>query len=214
MERPVDKLTGLISGAVIYPEMEALIARGSEFAVVFIDIDGLYAINRGFGREAGDDVFRLIAGHIGDIFGDPSLAFRDARDEFVIVMPGGGKEDAFIKAERLRVLVCEERLGHTSADGIPLTQSISAGVSSFPDDGVRPDDVCRRAESAMIRAKKNGRNAVCLAREEKLIPKTSHYTRAQLEKLSVMSGKLNAGESALLREALDDLLKKYDVNDL
>jgi len=142
------------------------------------------------------------------------MAFRDSRDEFVILVPDGGKEDAFLKAERLRGLVCDEKLGYVSADGEPITQSISAGVSSFPDDGVRPADICRRAESAMVRAKKNGRNLVCLAREEKLTPKTSHYTQAQLEKLTLISDKLNVGEAALLREALDDLLKKYDINEL
>jgi LysM repeat protein len=65
----------------------------------------------------------------------------------------------------------------------------------------------------MVRAKKNGRNQVCLAREEKLMPKTSHYTQAQLEKLSLIAEKEGVGEAVLLREALDDLLKKYDVDD-
>lgn len=63
----------------------------------------------------------------------------------------------------------------------------------------------------MTRVKQNGRNIVCLAREEKLTPKTSHYTQVQLEKLSQISENEDVGEAALLREALDDLLKKYDM---
>jgi len=59
-------------------------------------------------------------------------------------------------------------------------------------------------------SKKNGRNQVCLSREEKLIPKTSHYTSAQLEKLSNVADNQKVGEAVLLREALDDLLHKYD----
>jgi predicted signal transduction protein with EAL and GGDEF domain len=87
------------------------------------------------------------------------------------------------------------------------------GISAFPEDGSRPADIARRADSALVRAKKSGRNQVCLAREEKLIPKTSHYTQAQLESLTTISDRINVGEAALLREALDDLLKKYDVDE-
>ena len=212
MNKPIDKLTGLISGTELNTEMEKLIAKGDEFAVIFIDIDELMKINLNHGHDAGDAVFRLIANHIHEMFFEPCLAFRDSRDEFVILMPGSGKEEAFLKAEKLRALVCADRLEYASSDGKPLKQSISVGVSSFPDDGSRPADISRRADSAMVRAKKNGRNMVCLAREEKLIPKTSHYTQAQLEKLTVLSEKLNVGEAALLREAMDDFLKKYDIN--
>jgi len=60
-----------------------------------------------------------------------------------------------------------------------------------------------------MRAKKSGRNQVCLAKEEKLIPKTSHYTATQLERLSIIAKNEEIGEAVLLREALDDLLRKY-----
>jgi len=193
--------------------MESLIAKGGEFALIVMDIDELLLINRDYGHEAGDDVFRLIARHIKEVFPHPCLSFRATRDEFDILMPGSGKEEAFLKAEHLRKLICEEALGHTAADGAPLKQSVSVGVSSYPDDGSRPADIFRRADSALLRAKKNGRNMVCLAREEKLTPKTSHYTQAQLENLSLISDRISVGEAALLREALDDLLKKYDVDE-
>ena len=214
MSKPTDTLTGLISEAELNTEMETLIAKGEEFALVIMDIDKLLVLNRDYGFEAGDDVFRLIAKHIKNIFPEPCLAFRGSRDHFEIIMPSSGKEEAFLKAEQLRKLVHEEKLGYKSQDGTPLTQSISAGVASYPEDGNRPADIFRRADSAMVRAKKGGRNLVMLAREEKLIPKTSHYTQAQLEKLSLISEKTNVGEAALLREALDDLTKKYDIDEV
>jgi len=211
MEKQIDGLTGFISGVELNAEMEKLIAGGKEFALVELDIDELIIINRDYGHEAGDDVFRLIARHIRNIFPEPCVAFRDTRDQFDILMPGFGKEVAFLKAEELRKLVYEEKLDYTSANGVLLKKSISIGVSSFPEDGSRAADVFRRADSAMVRAKKSGRNQVCLSREEKLIPKTSHYTQAQLEKLTFISEKLGIGESSLLREALDALLKSYDA---
>ncbi|MDR1688687.1 MAG: diguanylate cyclase [Clostridiales bacterium] len=214
MDRPIDMLTGLLSGAEFYPEMENLIALGEDFALIVLDIDELFVLNRDFGHEAGDAVFRLIAKHINAVFPAPCLAFRGSRDEFEILMPKGSKEKAFLLAENLRTLINGEKLNYVSADGRALTQSVSAGISSYPDDGNRPADIFRRADSAMARAKKSGRNLVCLSREEKLLPKTSHYTQAQLEKLSVISEKINVGEASLLREALDDLLKKYDADDV
>jgi len=212
MKWSLDKLTGLISGMELDNEMEKMIAGGNEFALVFMDIDTLMAINDGFGVEAGDEVFRLIAREIKKIFPEPCLAFRGTRDHFSIIVPGGGKEEAFLKTEELRKAVNDTKLDFTSKSGEPLRQSVSAGVSSCPDDGNRPADIKRRADSAMARAKKSGRNMVCLAREEKLLPKTSHYTQAQLEKLTHISESEGVGEAVLLREALDDLLKKYDVD--
>ena len=69
----------------------------------------------------------------------------------------------------------------------------------------------RKAESALFRAKANGSNKVALAREEKMIPKTSHYTNDQLKCLTKLSKREGVGEAILLREALDMLLKKYDI---
>ena len=213
MDKPIDTLTGLISGVELDTEMEGLIAKGGEFALIVMDIDGLFALNRDFGHKAGDAVFKLIAKQINKVFSHPCLAYRDTRDQFDVLLPGCGKEEAFLRAEQLRKLVCEEELNFKSAEGAAIRQTISIGVSSYPDDGNRPADILRRADSAMVRAKKNGRNQVCLAREEKLIPKTSHYTQAQLERLSLIAEKEGVGEAALLREALDNLLRKYDVDE-
>lgn len=210
MDRPIDSLTGLISGVELNNEMEALIAKSEEFAYALVDVDNLFAVNRDFGHEAGDAIFKCVAKHLLDIFPAPCMVFRDTRDEFDILLPGHSKEEAFLRAEQARKLINSEKLNYKSADGKPLTQSVSVGISSFPYDGDRPADIIRRADSAMVRAKKNGRNQVCLAREEKLIPKTSHYTSAQLEKLTTTAEKEKISEAVLLREALDDLLKKYD----
>ncbi|MCL2833376.1 MAG: diguanylate cyclase [Treponema sp.] len=210
MDRPIDSLTGLVSGVELNAEMENLMAGSSEFAYAKVDVDMLFNANRDFGHEAGDAIFKCVAKHLKEIFPQPCAVFRDSRDEFDILLPGSTKEEAFLKAEQARKLINSEKLNYKSKDGRPMTQSVSIGISSYPYDGDRPADIIRRADSAVARAKKNGRNQVCLAREEKLIPKTSHYTSAQLEKLTLIAEKEKIGEAVLLREALDDLLKKYD----
>ena len=207
MSGSIDALTGLTVGAEYGPSMDLLIAENIEFALIVLDIDNLEATNKNLGIQAGDAIFRLIGKHITEMFSEPCKAFRAGADNFSILMPKHTKEEAFLLAEDLRRRICEEKLTYEG-----LFQSVSIGVSAYPEDGSRSADVSRRAESAMVRAKKSGRNCVCLAREEKLIPKTSHYTQAQLETLSEISERINVGEAALLREALDDLLRKYDTN--
>ena len=94
-------------------------------------------------------------------------------------------------------------------DGSPVT--LSAGIAAFPEDGNTYSEIVRKADGAMYRGKLVGHNRVCLAREEKMITKTSHYTADQLKRLTKVSKAEGVGEAVLLREALDTLLRKYDA---
>ena len=204
----IDPLTGLVFGSGLYAEMEKLLAQAKEFSLLVMDIDNLSTLNRAFGLDAGDAVFRRLGQLIQTRFPKPAFAIREKGDQFYVLLPSAAKEKAFLQAEDFRKKFCEVETIQTT-DGKPLGQSISIGVSSYPEDGANPGDIFRKADSALLRAKKNGRNQVNLAREEKLMPKTSHYTQAQLEKLSRLADKINMNESALLRDALDDLLQKH-----
>jgi diguanylate cyclase (GGDEF)-like protein len=179
---------------------------GGPVSLSVFDIDQFLQINNNSGTEIGDGVIEEIAEIFRAEFaaGDDSL-YRLGGDEFAVIQEGTEKEQTFLKMETARkALATSDKFKHIN----PLP-SISAGVAAFPDDGRTKQEVFRKAEDALFRAKSNGRNKVVLAREEKKIPKTSHYTQGQLERLSVLSKKEGVGEAELLREALDDLLKKY-----
>ncbi len=208
MEKVLDKLTGLYSEAEVNREIDALIDKGDEFVVVMLDADAFHRINVEIGHDTGDVVLRHIASCLSEVFPTPAMLFRGG-DMFIALLPDCIKEEAFLRAERFRELVHAADFGKTYTDGTPLKQSVSVGVSSYPEDGMRPAEILRKADGALMRAKKNGRNQVCLSREEKMMPKTSHYTQHQLEKLTTVSKKQGIGEAVLLREALDELLKKY-----
>ena len=92
--------------------------------------------------------------------------------------------------------------------------TISAGVAAFSVDGRSMSELLRKADQALYRAKVGGRNKARLAYEEKMVPKTSHFPQTQLERLTKLASEHGVGESELLREALDDLLVKYGVNDI
>jgi len=69
----------------------------------------------------------------------------------------------------------------------------------------------RAADQALYLAKETGRNKVALPlADSRMITKTSHYTATQLERLAHLAKTVKRNEAALLREALDDLLKKYN----
>ncbi|MFP4384745.1 MAG: diguanylate cyclase [Spirochaetia bacterium] len=179
---------------------------GGPVSLAVFDIDQFLQINNNCGCEKGDGVIEVIAQIFRAEFAaeDDSL-YRLGGDEFAVIQEGTEKEQTFLKMESARkALASWESFQHVN----PLP-TISAGVAAFPDDGRTKQEVLRKAEDALHRAKSSGKNKVILAREEKKIPKTSHYTQGQLERLSVLSGKEGVGEAELLREALDDLLKKY-----
>ncbi len=69
----------------------------------------------------------------------------------------------------------------------------------------------QRASGALYRAKVSGRSKVCLAREEKMVTKTSHYTQGQLLGLRRLAEREGIKDAELLREALNDLLRKYNA---
>ncbi len=182
--------------------MESHSDDGECLAIALIDLDHLLRINENFGRDAGDQIMIQTGRFLAADLPDSATIYRITGDEFGILFKGIEKEDAFLLMEKKR-----SEYHVLAPDDSPMTFSV--GVASAFDDAGRYYDLIRKAESAMFRAKYTGRNRVALAREEKMIPKTSHYTPDQLKRLSALSKKEGIGEAILLREALDMLLKKY-----
>jgi predicted signal transduction protein with EAL and GGDEF domain len=122
----------------------------------------------------------------------------------ILFAPGTEKEEAFLMMEQLR-----KSYPVATHDGVK--QTVTIGIASAPEDGARAAELISKADGALYRAKVNGRDRICLAREEKMVTKTSHYTVDQLQRLTKLSKREGVGEAVLLREALNALLKKYDV---
>lgn len=183
--------------------MEAHGDDGEVMVIALIDLDNFLHINTDFGREAGDRILIETGRAIASGLPESAKVYRVSGDEFGIIFTGMEKEEVFLFLEKKR-----EVFSVKAPDGEALT--ISIGIAAANDDAQRTQELIRKAESAMFRAKYSGRNRVALAREEKMVPKTSHYTADQLKRLTVLSKREGIGEAILLREALDMLLKKYD----
>ena len=215
MQNDMDALTGLprYPGFAAFWEeaVRAADSRGLPVSLGLADIDSFGKLNADYGTATGDAVLRRAANRLTEIFAEPARVFRYGGDAFSIVLGGVEKEQAFMLLESARQDFSEVCVVTVGARPVELRLSLSAGVATFPDDGSAAQDVVRKANEAMYRAKDSGRNRVCLAREEKMITKTSHYTQGQLQGLSRLAKRMGVGEAVLLREALDDLLRKHNA---
>jgi diguanylate cyclase (GGDEF)-like protein len=218
ISQPVDELTGLPLRKSFHETLDAALekARGGEspVSVAFVDIDNFMRINTDFGHSAGDDVLKTLAALLRQHCGESAIPVRYGGDEFAVIFPETEREQAFLLLENLRnqIINAKIKAGKNGAEISNL--HISAGLACFPVDGHLKSELLRKADQALYRAKATGRNKVRLAQDEKMVPKTSHYTQTQLERLTKLAAERQVGEAELLREAMDDLLAKYGVNEI
>jgi len=191
--------------------LEAASADGRPVSVAVVDIDLLGRINVSQGRGAGDAVISWAADRLGESLGPEVKVFRFGGDAWGVLFPAMEKEQAFLALETFRQGLHRPPLPMVEGKALELKVSLSAGLASHPEDGARPLDILNRASEALYRAKVSGRNKVCLAREERMVTKTSHYTQGQLLGLRRLAEREGYGDAALLREALNDLLRKYNA---
>jgi len=208
-DNKTDALTGLPNKEAFDDLLRSVVdaaESGVQISLAFYDVDRFLEVNEKHGHDAGDMVLKTIAEQLKDhLPNKKACVCRLGGDEFAVLMPGTEKERAFLALERARTEIeLAPELAHIKPSG-----TVSIGVATYPDDAGTRQELIRKADDALYRAKITGRNRVALAREEKKVPKTSHYTQGQLERLSTLAQKEGVGEAELLREALDDLLKKY-----
>ena len=178
---------------------------GEGCVIALVDLDHFDRINKMFGSAEGDRVLIETGRHLGDNLPEKTKLYRYGGDEFsLLFLDNPEKEDVFLMLEKIR-----QGYDVRLPDGEKMTFTV--GIACMPDDASTKGELIRKADGAMYRGKLVGSNRVCFPREDKMVPKTTHYTAEQLKRLTKLSGKEGVGEAALLREALDALLKKYDI---
>lgn len=132
------------------------------FAVAMIDIDNFKNINDTHGHPIGDEILKglvdILMGNVREI----DLVARYGGEEFAIVFPETPITRAHEIANRLRQIVEAHAFQFPGIDR-DLLITISIGIASFPQDGSTNSDVIARADAALYRAKKSGKNRVVLA---------------------------------------------------
>ncbi len=85
------------------------------------------------------------------------------------------------------------------------------GVAQYPRDAKDARGLLQAADAALATAKESGRNQVALPPNEEMVMKSCYYPASSMRKLRALAERLGRKDSPLLREALDDLFRKYDI---
>jgi diguanylate cyclase (GGDEF)-like protein/PAS domain S-box-containing protein len=155
-----DELTGLANRHLLFNRLEQAVSRarrhGHQLAVMFLDLDRLKLINDTLGHEAGDIVLREFGERLRHLVRPADTVARFGGDEFVIVIePVHSERDLAAVAERLERAL--EQPFSVNGNG-ELFVTASVGLTVTDGKGVKASDLLRDADTAMYRAKQQGRN--------------------------------------------------------
>ncbi|TMA32116.1 MAG: diguanylate cyclase [Deltaproteobacteria bacterium] len=160
-----DGLTGLPNFRSFHARLEEEVARahryGHPLACAMVDLDGLKQINDQLGHAAGNRAILALADAVREELRDTDFAARYGGDEFVVLLPQTNEAQGALFAERLR-----KRLADVSEQaGLPVHGSIgvAAVTSDDLDSPEAAEDLLRRADEALYRAKRSGRDRVEVA---------------------------------------------------
>ncbi len=163
-----DELTGLPGRRALNQELDRL---GRRYTVAMVDVDHFKRFNDRHGHEVGDQVLRMVASRLRRAPGG-GRAFRYGGEEFTLLYPGKPKAEAKEYLESLRKSVADAKFhlrgpgriqvgkkGRGSRDGgKALSVTVSVGVAEPVKSDESPERVLERADEALYRAKKKGRN--------------------------------------------------------
>jgi diguanylate cyclase (GGDEF)-like protein len=156
----LDPLTGVLNrrfGMVrLHEEYSRSVRRGSPLAVLMFDIDHFKQVNDTYGHVVGDRVLRNISGMIRQGIREGDILLRHGGEEFMVILPGASRDDAFTIAERVRHIVRENA---TTYGANQICVTISVGLDSMPETSINNEqELIANADEAMYRSKNSGRD--------------------------------------------------------
>jgi diguanylate cyclase (GGDEF)-like protein len=157
-----DSLTDLFNRHFMQISLERELARAARrkqiLAVFMLDLDHFKKFNDSYGHGAGDTVLKAVADIFRASVRTEDIACRYGGEEFTIILPDIAPAVALERAESIREAVAKLR--------VPLGKdvygefTVSIGVALYPGDGEAADGLLHRADMALYRAKRSGRNQV------------------------------------------------------
>lgn len=164
-----DHLTSLFNRRYLQETLERELARALRMeqptAVIMMDIDHFKSFNDTHGHEAGDIVLRDFGAFLKKAVRAEDIACRYGGEEFIVIMPGANVDIALDRAEEIRKGV---KLLHLLYKGKPLPEiNISLGVALAPEHANSVDLLIDAADTALYKAKHQGRDRVMLAESSK-----------------------------------------------
>ena len=167
-----DELTGLLTSKSFFSELQREADRAEQesrpFCVLMMDLDHFKQVNDTYGHLVGSRALEQMGVLIKRALRSGDVAARFGGEEFAAFLLDADYAQGLVAAERVRQAVEEHRFsaarqgGKEPAEGLRIT--ISVGVAAYPDDAKDPLQLVELADSALYRAKRNGRNLICAYR--------------------------------------------------
>ncbi|HEX5836394.1 MAG TPA: sensor domain-containing diguanylate cyclase [Anaerolineales bacterium] len=160
-----DHLTGLFNRRYMEETLERELLRAMRkhvpLGIIMLDLDNLKRYNDTWGHAAGDEALRQLGSVLLNQVRREDIACRYGGDEFILILPDASTQVTLQRAEQIVKLARRTSL---QLDGHSLPAvTLSLGVAVFPKHGEASTAVLKAADAALYRAKRAGRNCVCMA---------------------------------------------------
>lgn len=160
-----DTLTNLLNRHNLLEYLIELISRDEKFSIYFIDLDDFKNINDTLGHNTGDEILRVVADRLTDLYSDDITVGRLGGDEFIVVKRGESDLDNIkdIAEETLKLLNKNIQFSRYN-----FSLKASIGISSYPDHAEDVFTLLKYADISMYKGKQEGGNKYKIFSEEML----------------------------------------------
>lgn len=156
-----DYLTGLVNRQSFQERLEAELGRvrryGQSTALLLMDVDHFKTVNDRFGHDAGDHVLKALSTQVRAQVRAVDTVARWGGEEFTVLLPETGRDEACDVAERIRRAVEQQEFDYRDNS---FRVTVSIGVARLEAKKDRVEPAMRRADEALYQAKRSGRNRV------------------------------------------------------
>jgi len=154
-----DVLTGLPNKNLLMDRLRQAMKHAkreeSNLALLFLDLDRFKEINDTYGHDIGDRLLQKIAKRLSSCIREEDSLARIGGDEFVLILPETNQIDVLVVIRKIfRAMEKAYRVNN-----IDIYTTFSIGISTYPQDGKTPEILLRNADTAMYKAKENGKNS-------------------------------------------------------
>ena len=174
-----DFLTGLFNRMRCEQDLGKYITKAqavhAEGALLYLDLDDFKHINDGLGHQYGDVLLKAISHSLQRVAGVEQTCYRMGGDEFIVIVP----HEVYSQLDRIVEEISSIFMQPWFLKGEDYYCTMSMGIACFPSDGNSVDDLIRKADMALLSAKRRGKNRVEYYTDKQEV---SAYRRLDLEK--------------------------------